>query len=67
MSKVKQYYADEAEKTVDKIILNFKNNLINLETAVAEVMKVDNLDLIGIDEHNVEECIQDTFYDKVTS
>jgi len=30
-------------------------------------MKVDNLDLIGIDEHNVEECIQDTFYDKVTS
>jgi hypothetical protein len=67
MSKVKQYYADEAEKTVDKIIINFKNNLINLETAVAKIMKVDNLNLIGIDEHNVEECVQDTFYDKVTS
>ena len=65
MSKVKQWAEDTAEKKVDKIILNYKNNLINKDTAVKEIMEVDNLDLIGIDEHNVEECIEDTFYDKV--
>ena len=65
MSKVKQWAEDTAEKKVDKIILNYKNNLINKDTAVKEIMEVDNLELIGIDEHNVEECIEDTFYDKV--
>jgi len=65
MSKVKQWAEDTAEKKVDKIILNYKNNLINKDTAVKEIMEVDNLELTGIDEHNVEECIEDTFYDKV--
>tara|TARA_X000000368_G_scaffold332954_1_gene270176 strand:+ start:7242 stop:7445 length:204 start_codon:yes stop_codon:yes gene_type:complete len=65
MSKVKQWAENTAEEKVDKIILNYKNNLINKDTAVKEIMEVDNLDLIGIDEHNVEECIEDTFYDKV--
>ncbi len=65
MSKVKQWAENTAEEKVDKIILNYKNNLINKDTAVKEIMEVDNLELIGIDEHNVEECIEDTFYDKV--
>ena len=67
MSKVKQWAEDTAEKSVDKIILNYKNNLITKETAISEIMKVHNLQMIGIDSENVEEVIEDTFYDKVAS
>ena len=67
MSKVKQWAEDTAEKSVDKIILNYKNNLITKETAISEIMKVYNLQMIGIDSENVEEVIEDTFYDKVAS
>ena len=67
MSKVKQWAEDTAEKSVDKIILNYKNNLITKETAISEIMKVDNLQMIGINSENVEEVIEDTFYDKVAS
>ena len=57
MSKVKQYYTDVAEKAVDKIILQVKQNLISKESAITDIMKVDNLNLIGIDENNVDEVI----------
>jgi len=57
MSKVKQYYTDVAEKAVDTIINKVKQNLITKETASADILKVDNLNLIGIDEHNVDEVI----------
>jgi len=58
MSKVKQYYTDVAEKAVDKIILQVKQNLITKESAITDIMKVDNLNLIGIDEHNIDEVIE---------
>ena len=67
MSKVKQWAEDTAEKATDKIISNYKNNLITKETAISEIMKVDNLQMIGINSENVEEVIEDTFYDKVAS
>lgn len=57
MSKVKQYYTDVAEKAVDTIINKVKQNLITKETAIADILKVDNLNLTGIDEHNVDEVI----------
>ena len=57
MSKVKQWAEDTAEKATDKIILNYKNNLITKETAISEIMKVDNLQMIGIDSENIEEVI----------
>ena len=57
MSKVKQYYTDVAEKAVDKIILQVKQNLISKESAITDIMKVDNLNLIGIDENNVDEVM----------
>ena len=34
MSRVKQYYTDDAEKKVDKIIKNYTDNLINETTAI---------------------------------
>ena len=58
MSKVKNYYWDLAEKTVDAILLELKNNAITKEAAKAKIMVVDNLDLVGIDEYNVDEVIE---------
>ena len=57
MSKVKNYYWDLAEKAVDAILLELKNNSITKEAAKAKIMVVDNLELVGIDEHNVDEVI----------
>jgi len=57
MSKVKQWAWDEAEKAVDKIILQVKQNLITKETAKKEIMKVDNLDLCDINEYNIDEVL----------
>ena len=57
MSKVKNYYWDLAEKAVDAILLELKNNAISKEAAKAKIMVVDNLDLVGIDEHNIDEVI----------
>ena len=57
MSKVKDYYWDLAEKAVDAILLELKNNAITKEAAKAKIMVVDNLDLVGIDENNVDEVI----------
>ena len=57
MSKVKNYYWDLAEKAVDAILLELKNNAISKETAKAKIMVVDNLELVGIDENNIDEVI----------
>ena len=57
MSKVKQWAYDEAEKAVDKIILQVKQNLITKETAAKDIMKVDNVELCGIYDYNVDEVI----------
>ena len=57
MSKVKNYYWDLAEKTVDAILLELKNNAITKEAAKAKIMVVENLELVGIDENNVDEVI----------
>ena len=65
MSKVKQYYTDLTEKLVDDIILDYKSNNITKDTAISKIMKLDNLELVGIDENNVDEVVDDIFYDKV--
>ena len=57
MSKVKQWAEDTAEKAVDKILLQVKQNLITQETASADILKVDNVEMTGIDENNVDEVI----------
>ena len=57
MSKVKQWAEDVATKAVDKIILQVKQNLITKETASADILKVDNVEMTGIDENNVDEVI----------
>ena len=58
MSKTKQWAYDEAEKAVDKIILQVKQNLITKQTAIKDIMDVENVNMLGIDEHNVDEVIE---------
>ena len=58
MGKVKNWAWDCAEESVDKILLQVKQNLITKETAKKEIMKVDNLDLVDINEYNVDEVIE---------
>ena len=57
MSKVKQWAWDQAEKEVDDILSQLKNNAISKEAAKAKIMNVQNVDLCSIDEHNVDEVI----------
>ena len=57
MSKIKQWAEDTATKAVDKIILQVKQNLITKETASADILKVENVAMTGIDENNVDEVI----------
>ena len=57
MSKVKNYYWDMAEKAVDAIIIELKNNAITKEAAKAKIMTVEGLNFLDIDEHNIDEVI----------
>ena len=57
MSKVKQWAENEAEKKVDDIIYKLKDGQIDLETASDLTLKVENVNMLGIDENNVEEAL----------
>ena len=57
MSKVKQWAENTAEKEVDDILSQLKNNAISKEAAKAKIMNVQNVELCSIDEHNVDEVI----------
>ena len=59
MSKVKQWAEDTAEKNVDLIIKKVKDGQIDLDTAKNMIMKVDNLQMIGINYDNVDEVIEE--------
>jgi hypothetical protein len=57
MSKVKQWATDEAEKAVDKILSDVKSNIMSIDIARNKIMQVNNVNLTGIDEFNVDEVI----------
>ena len=57
MSKVKEWAYEEAEKAVDKIIAKLKDGQIDLTEACSLTMKVENVNMLGIDENNVEEAL----------
>ena len=57
MSKVKQWAENEAEKKVDNIIFKLKDGQIDLTTATEQTLKVENVNMLGIDEYNVEEAL----------
>jgi hypothetical protein len=57
MSKVKQWAEETAEKAVDNIIYKLKDGQIDLTTAVEKTLKVENVNMLGIDENTVEEVL----------
>ena len=57
MSKVKEWAYEEAEKAVDNIIAKLKDGQIDLTEASGLTMKVENVNMLGIDENNVEEAL----------
>ena len=57
MSKVKQYYTDLTEKNVDDIMKKYVVNEISFNDAKSKIMKLDNLNLINIDEDNIDEVL----------
>ena len=57
MSKVKNYYWDLAEKESDKIIDQYVTNVISKDDAIKQLSNVENLDLVGIDEYDVDEVL----------
>ena len=57
MSKTKQWAWDTAEKEVDDILSQLKNNAISKEAAKAKIMNVQNVNMLGIEEYNVDEVI----------
>ena len=58
MGKVKSWAWDCAEEQVDDIIKSVKLGKITKEQAKIDISKVKNLELLGIDEHNVDEVIE---------
>jgi hypothetical protein len=59
MSKVKNYYWDEAEKFVDNVLDNLKKGLINKSEAKKEILESNvALDLIDINAYNIDEVIE---------
>tara|TARA_Y100000590_G_scaffold3668_1_gene4851 strand:+ start:1101 stop:1292 length:192 start_codon:yes stop_codon:yes gene_type:complete len=57
MAKVKTMAWDNAEKKVDNIIDDMNNGKYNSTVAKNKILAVDNVELTGIDEHNVDEVI----------
>ena len=68
MSKVKQYYTDLTEKNVDDIMKKYVVNEISFNDAKSKIMKLDNLNLINIDEDNIDEVLileKEDYYKKL--
>ncbi|MAG48608.1 hypothetical protein CMO86_02725 [Candidatus Woesearchaeota archaeon] len=68
MSKVKQYYTDETEKNVDDILSKYVINEISFKDAKSKIMKLDNLNLVNIDEDNIDEVLileKEDYYKKL--
>lgn len=57
MSKTMNYFWDCAEKESDAIINDYVNDKITIDTAKDLLSNVENIELCGIDEHNVDEVL----------
>tara|TARA_B100000482_G_scaffold29645_1_gene19063 strand:- start:310 stop:522 length:213 start_codon:yes stop_codon:yes gene_type:complete len=57
MSKVKQYYWDQAEKQSDEIIMNFCQGKITHDDAKQQLSNVEGIELCDINEYNVDEVL----------
>ena len=58
MSKLKNYIMNSVEKQVDKITNDYIAGHIDLNTAENKISDIDNINMVGIDEHNVDEVLE---------
>ena len=58
MSKTKQWAWDTAEKESDNIIKSYVDGDITKDNAINKLSNVDNIEMCGIDEHNVDEVLE---------
>ena len=64
MSKVKQWAEDTAEKSVDLILKKLKDGQIDLDNATTNILDVENVNMLGIDENNVDENYVENYITK---
>ena len=57
MSKTKQWAENTAEEKVDNIIAKLTSGDITRSDARTQIMKVDNIEMLGIDENTFDEVI----------
>ena len=57
MSKVINYYWDEAEKAADQVIADYATDKISEKDATTKLLNIEAKELIDIDEYNVEEVL----------
>ena len=57
MSKTKQWIEESTETKVDNIIAKLTSGEITRSDARDQIMKVDNIEMLGIDENTVDEVI----------
>ena len=57
MSKTKQWIEESTETKVDNIIAKLTSGEITRSDARTQIMKVDNIAMLGIDENTVDEVI----------
>ena len=57
MGKVKNWAWDCAEEQSDEIINSYVKGDIDINKAKEKMSNVENLDLVGIDEYNVDEVL----------
>tara|TARA_Y100001970_G_scaffold281299_1_gene391774 strand:+ start:8733 stop:8930 length:198 start_codon:yes stop_codon:yes gene_type:complete len=58
MSKTKQWAWDTAEKESDNIIKSYVDGDITKDNAINKLSNVNNIEMCGIDEHNVDEVLE---------
>ena len=61
MSKTMQYAYDTAEQQVESIIEKMKDNIISKIQAKNDIMKVSNLNMLGIDDYNIDEFLEEEY------
>ena len=57
MSKVKSYYTEVADEQVSDILKSYTDGNITVDKAKSDISKVDNLNLLDIDENNIDDVL----------
>jgi hypothetical protein len=57
MAKVKSYYTEIADEQVSDILKSYTDGKITADKAKEDISKVDNLNLVDIDDNNIDDVL----------